>query len=124
MVDRHSLLWCLQQAGLPRHKLAALPDFLVVSPPKTGSTWLADNLRRHPGLFVPASKEVKYFSLFGDWLGLEWYLDHFIAAGARLKGEASPSYALLPEERIRLVRDLMPGVKLIYLMRDPLARAW
>jgi hypothetical protein len=124
MPNRHSLFWCLQQAGLPRHKLDRLPDFLVISPPKTGSTWLADNLRRHPALFVPPLKELKYFSCFSSWLGLDWYLDQFADAAGRLKGEASPSYAALPDDRVRLVRDLMPDVKLVYLMRDPVARAW
>ena len=124
MLRPELLPWLLQQVGVPRCKLALLPDFLVISPPKTGSTWLADNVRRHPGLFVPARKEVKYFSSFGDWLGLEWYLDHFAEAGDRLKGEASPSYALLPLDRIRLVRELMPQVKLVFLMRDPVDRAW
>lgn len=124
MPDRHSLFWCLQQAGLPRRKLDLLPNFLVISPPKTGSTWLADNLRRHPALFVPPLKELKFFSCFSSWLGLEWYLDQFADAAGRLKGEASPSYAALPDDRVRLVRDLMPDVKLVYLMRDPVARAW
>ena len=100
------------------------PDFLVISPPKTGSTWLADNFRHHPRLFVPAIKEVKYFSCFCNWLDLGWYLDHFRAGRGVLKGEASPSYAILPPERIRLVGELLPGAKLVFLMRDPIARAW
>ncbi len=44
--------------------------------------------------------------------------------GGRLKGEATPSYSLLPVERIQLVRRLLPEVKLVYLMREPVARAW
>ena len=47
-----------------------LPQFLVISPSKTGSTWLADNLRCHPQIFVPAVKEVKYFSSLFKWLNL------------------------------------------------------
>jgi len=69
-------------------------------------------------------KEVKYFSSYGRWLDLEWYLSHFCAGSGRVKGEASPSYAILPVERIRLIRQVMPDVRLIYLMRDPIARAW
>lgn len=119
------LNWWLPQLGVPRDKLAALgPDFLVISPPKTGSTWLAANLRAHPKLFVPAVKEVKYFSSFFKALDLNWYLDQFSPGAGRVKGEASPSYALLPVERIRLVRQLLPRVKVIFLMRDPIARAW
>jgi len=103
---------------------AKLPCFLVISPPKTGSTWLADNLRRHPQLFLPAIKEVKYFSSLYKWLDLDWYADHFVAAAERIAGEASPSYAILPVEQIRAIRSLLPDLKLIFLMRDPVSRAW
>lgn len=103
---------------------AKLPQFLVISPPKTGSTWLAENLRRHPQLFIPTIKEVKYFSSLYKWLDLGWYADHFAAAGERIAGEASPSYAILPVGQIRTIRRLLPDVKLIFLMRDPIARAW
>src|SRR6185437_8799685 len=103
---------------------APLPLFLVISPAKTGSTWLADNLRRHPQLFVPRIKEVKYFSMLYQWLDLHWYGGHFPATAEQMAGEASPSYAALPLERIRAIRGLMPDVKLIYLMREPTARAW
>src|SRR5579871_1405390 len=100
------------------------PHFLVISPPKTGSTWLADNLRAHPGVFVPAVKEVKYFSSLHRWLDLDWYRHHFAPAAGRLAGEASPSYSHLPLSRIRLIRRLFPDLKLVYLMRDPVRRAW
>lgn len=123
--DRTFLTWCLQQPGIPHCKLTTWrPEFLVISPPKTGSTWLADNLRCHPQIFVPAIKEIKYFSSLYKWLDLDWYLTHFEPGAGRVKGEASPSYGLLPEERIRLLRQLWPDVKLILLMRDPVARAW
>jgi hypothetical protein len=110
---------------LPPMQLATrFPDFLVISPPKTGSTWIAANLRCHPRLFLPQSKEIKYFSSLFQWLDLSWYLDQFSAGIGRLKGEASPSYALLPTDRIRLLRTLRPDLKLIFLMREPISRAW
>jgi hypothetical protein len=119
------LHWYMVQAGIGHHRLAGhCPGFLVISPPKTGSTWLAANLRCHSQLFVPDIKEVKYFSSFFKRMDLSWYLDNFRPGAGRLCGEASPSYALLPVERIRLIRRLMPEVKLIFLMRDPIARAW
>jgi hypothetical protein len=117
--------WCLQQAGVAPHKLAARrPDFLVISPPKTGSTWLADNLRHHLGVFVPHVKEVKYFSCYDRGFDLGWYLDHFAHGEGRVKGEATPTYALLPRWQIDLIRRLFRGVKLVFLMREPISRAW
>jgi hypothetical protein len=111
-------------AWLDSRAARLLPDFLVISPPKTGSTWLAANLRCHPRIFIPAIKEVKYFSSYYRWLDLNWYAKHFQPAGDRLKGEASPSYSVLPRRMIHLLRTLIPEVKLIFLMRDPVARAW
>ena len=123
-MDGSSNPFALSSAHLVGSSLLDRPDFLVISPPKTGSTWLADNFRHHPRLFVPAIKEVKYFSCFCNWLDLGWYLDHFRAGRGVVKGEASPSYAILPPERIGLVRELLPDAKLVFLMRDPIARAW
>lgn len=82
------------------------------------------NLQCHPAIFVPRIKEIRYFSRYFNALDLSWYLDHFAPARGRIKGEASPSYAILPLERIRLLRRLLPDLKLIYLMREPIARAW
>lgn len=96
----------------------------MVSPPKTGSTWLAYNLMCHPDVFVPSGKEVKYFSSLYKWLDINWYARHFEEGAGRLKGEASPSYALLPRETIRRIRALRPNLKVIFLMRDPVARSW
>ena len=117
--------WLAHQHGVPPRRVASRrPHFLVVAAPKTGSTWLADNLRRHPEVFVPDIKEVKYFSSLGRWVGLDWYLGHFDAGGGKTRGEASPSYAALPSGRIRLARALFPDLKLVFLLRDPVARAW
>jgi len=55
---------------------------------------------------------------------LEWYASHFDPREGQISGEASPTYAILPLDRIRAIRELMPQVKLIFLMRDPVSRAW
>lgn len=101
-----------------------VPDFLIVAAPKTGSTWLAYNLACHPQIFVPPVKEIKYFSHFYQWLDLDWYLGQFRAGQGWIKGEASPSYALLPLQMIRQVHAYFPRLKLIFLLREPCARAW
>ena len=119
-IERPPVALCHVHADVKKH----LPDFLIISPPKTGSTWLASNLRCHPAVFVPGMKEVKYFSMYHRWLDLNWYVGHFRDAGKRQRGEASPSYALVPCQMIRWIHSLMPHVKLVFLMRDPITRAW
>src|SRR5258707_10240806 len=89
------LAWSLVQSPVAERALATQrPDFLIISPPKTASTWLADNLRHHPEIFVSARKEIKYFSAWFKRLDLNWYLRHFADGIGRVKGEASPDYAL------------------------------
>jgi hypothetical protein len=34
------------------------PGFLVISPPKTGTTWLSQNLNSHPEIYIPPIKEI------------------------------------------------------------------
>jgi hypothetical protein len=44
-----------------RAKDQPLPDFLGIGAPRTGTTWLHANLRRHPEIWMPPVKEVHYF---------------------------------------------------------------
>ena len=53
----------------------------------------------------------------------EWYEHIFSPAGGRVKGEFTPAYCAIGEEGVAHVRRLMPDVKLIYMIRDPYARA-
>jgi Sulfotransferase family len=46
------------------------------------------------------------------------------AATEMLCGEITPAYALLPDAGIEHVLRLCPGVKIFYVMRDPIERAW
>lgn len=104
--------------------LEYLPNFMIISPPRTGSTWLSLNLRCHPDIFIPSQKELRFFSTFWKSFDINWYLSHFRDSDKPIKGEASPSYALLPTRIIKLISLLVPKLKLIFLMRNPVTRAW
>jgi len=41
--------------------LKNFPDFFVLGPPRTGTTWLYENLKQHPEIYMSAPKEVFYF---------------------------------------------------------------
>ena len=45
-------------------------------------------------------------------------------AGAQLVGDITPAYALMPTDRLKSLLHLGADVRIIYLMRDPLARLW
>ena len=38
------------------------PDFLGIGAPKAGTTWLYENLRKHPEVWLPPTKELHYFN--------------------------------------------------------------
>ena len=50
-----------------------LPDFLVLSPPRTGTTWLARALNAHKDIFIPPDKEVRYFDVGWKFSDIAYY---------------------------------------------------
>jgi hypothetical protein len=46
------------------------------------------------------------------------------ASDARLVGDVTPAYALMPEDRMRALSGVAADVRVVYLIRDPLARLW
>jgi hypothetical protein len=111
-------------AGILPAKKFTLPDFLGIGAQKSATTWLDKMLRYHPDLFLPLhKKEIRYFELF-IIKSLKWYSGHFNPGKGKTKGEISPGYATLPLYEIRLINKIMPDVKLIFMMRNPITRAW
>ena len=100
----------------------ALPHFLVIGAQKAGTTSLHEWLRVRPDVFLPASKETHYFSLFTDQ-PLSWYAAHYAAAlPHQLRGDITPYYAFHPMAAAWIAATL-PAVRLVLLVRDPVERA-
>ncbi len=53
-----------------------------------------------------------------------WYQSLFRRPQGMIAGEITPSYCLLPPEKIRRLHRLMPEAKIVYLIRHPVERAW
>lgn len=109
-------------------------DFLIIGAEKAGTTWLADQLRQHPDVFIPPEKELFYFNArFFESPELpnanhakprEWFLSFFKNAAPRqIKGEASPAY-LWDAAAPAAIHAFEPDLKLIAILRDPLERAF
>ena len=99
-----------------------LPDFLCLGAQKSGTTTLHELLSRHPGVFLPRCKEVQYFTLESNQ-NTRWYSSHFQMAKAnQYCGEITPYYLFHPAAPLR-IRTLLPAVKMIVLLRDPVERA-
>ncbi|MDR4508671.1 MAG: sulfotransferase domain-containing protein [Candidatus Brocadiaceae bacterium] len=111
----------------------ALPDFIAIGAQKCGTTSLYYYLNQHPQILPAARKEVHFFdNQFQK--GVHWYRSRFplslnmnfqekLRSKPVITGEASPLYFFHPLVPIRLSR-LLPQVKLIVLLRNPIHRSY
>ncbi len=53
-----------------------------------------------------------------------WYRSLFSPAGERLAGDLTTAYCALSAEAVAHIEQSYPQVKVLYLMRDPVQRAW
>lgn len=53
-----------------------------------------------------------------------WYLSLFDNGKEAVKGEITPNYAVLSSEDIQHIHALLPDLKVIYLLRNPVERTW
>lgn len=60
----------------------------------------------------------------GNAMDLDFYAALFRFKDGLLSGDITPSYCTLEEETIRDVMTAFPQLKIVLLVRDPVARAW
>jgi hypothetical protein len=53
-----------------------------------------------------------------------WYKSLFSQGSGKVTGEITPRYSMLDAADIAGLKALIPGIKLIFIMRDPVERAW
>jgi len=100
-----------------------LPDFVIIGGQRCGTTSLFDSLSQHHAIEPSLNKEVHYFDLFSE-RGVDWYRAHFPVESkmsGRVAFEATPNY-LAVADAPRLMHSVMPDVKLIVLLRNPVER--
>jgi Sulfotransferase domain len=113
--------------------LRLLPDYLIIGAQRAGTSALHRFLYRNAHVGKARWKEVHYFDLNYE-RGISWYRRHFPTVvtkawaerrlgGRFVTGEATPYYLFHPLVPAR-VRETLPGVKLIAVLRDPVARAY
>jgi hypothetical protein len=100
-----------------------LPDFLIIGAMKCGTTSLYNYLRDHPEIAMSQLKEPSYFCHSYD-RPLSWYQSLFPKKEDAVLGEASTHYTKYPIHNgiPARIHDVLPSVKLIYLVRDPVER--
>ena len=98
-------------------------SFLGIGAQKAGTTWLYEQLKRHPQLAFPLRKEAHFWNRPHDAAAIAHYLGRFAAVNA-VAGEITPAYGILPIATIREIHRHVPHLRLIYLIRNPMDRAW
>jgi hypothetical protein len=101
-----------------------LPTFIVVGVQKGGTSSLAQTLGTHPDVFVPLG-EGHFFDREDRFReGMDGYAKFFAGYGGQAAvGEKTPEYSCLPEVPARIAGSL-PEVRLIWLFRNPVDRAY
>jgi hypothetical protein len=109
-----------------------LPDFLIIGAQRSGTTFLYNSLISKPEIAPALTKEVHFFDVSFE-KGPRWYQAFFplrlraaLDRGRHrpfLTGEASPYYLFHPLVPARVAR-VLPDVKLIALLRNPVDRAY
>ena len=128
------------------------PDFLCVGAQKAGTSWLYRQLESHPDFWMPPLKELHYLDSLNrtkrrgpprskderdacflesindlsmrSHIDLDSYGRLFRHKGALLSGDISPAYSTLSDEIIERVVHHFPNLKVVFLARDPVERAW
>lgn len=128
-----------------------LPEFLLIGSPKSGTTTLYEYLTRHPQIFMGTVKEPGFFvdvqyrvhkpfwrkliNQNDEYIiapseirqkGLDWYCSLFAEAKPdQVCGEGTQIYSHWPRfQSAKLIAETLPNAKFIYLMRDPIKRAY
>jgi len=128
--------------------LEYFPDFFIVGPQRTGTSWLYRNLDEHPQIFMSKPKELFFFNKLRSKDHpryrsdeLSWYLDFFTPQRfyrkmlkrqkrfgkiylPNVRGEATASYSTLHPGIIEEITILNPKIKIIMIIRNPIDRAW
>lgn len=104
--------------------VGTLPNLIIIGARKCATTSLHYYLSLHPHIAMSREKELHFFVAERNWpKGIGWYKSNFVGA-AQIHGEASISYTMFPEFRgvPERMYSVVPGAKLIYIVRDPIER--
>lgn len=106
------------------------PYLIIAGTTKAATTSLHGYLACHPELCTSSMKETRFFldpdypipSKYRVEDGLEKYDEFFASCGSqRIRVEATPDYLYSPGTAGR-IRELLPGARLLFVLRDPVSR--
>ena len=109
-----------------------LPNFLIIGGVRCGTTSLYYDICQHPSVETAAYDEIGFFD-DNYHLGQGWYRSLFPtkkrmenvkqSTGYSITGEDTPFY-IWNEEVVKRIADILPDIKLIAILRNPIDRAY
>jgi len=102
-----------------------VPNFIIAGAQKCGTTSIFEVLNDHMEVFLPESKEVHFFDKNESFdKGIDWYKKFFRKSKfEKVIMDITPNYMnkeYVPER----IKKLLPNVKLIFVLRNPVTRAY
>lgn len=95
-------------------------NFIIAGTEKAGTTAVFSYLSQHPEVLASRRKETDFFRAAGSLAG---YAAHFPPACDRpVVMEASPGYLGEAEQVVPRMRRMVPDVKLLFILREPVER--
>ena len=102
-----------------------LPNFVILGPPRTATTWLFTALSEHPQIGLSNLKELRFFDEQFE-RGERWYQEQFSSVSPDCKaiGDITPGYFNHPDAPQRILNVLGNDIDLFVVNRDPVERSY
>ena len=100
------------------------PNFLIVGVMKAATTTLSDSLGTHPNIHIPPD-EIHFFDKEDAYQkGINYYQSFFKPEPGEYRvGEKTPTYSYY-QPSARRIAEFNPEMKLIWIFRNPILRAY
>jgi hypothetical protein len=130
-LDRN--LRCHPQIWLPPEKEIHYFDLprplpfaaLLLAPVRAARSWTKARLERDYAKVKAGEQSLSWYLRYYFLPRTQsWYRSLFKPGPGQICGESTPRYATLPDATVEKIHRMMPDLKLIYLLRDPIDRMW
>lgn len=106
-----------------------LPNFLIGGAAAAGTNFLTASIIQHPDVYLPEKMFPEVHFFYKSWeyeKGIEYYETTWFSKVRNEKaiGERSSSYLFGGPEVAGKIKALLPDVKLIFTLRNPIERTW
>jgi sulfotransferase family protein len=109
---------------------STLPNFIIGGVAAGGTSFLADVLVQHPEIFLPKEMRPEPHFFYKSWeyeKGIDYYKQRWfgdVPVRCTAIGERSSSYLFGGKSVAEKMSRVIPGVRLVFTLRNPIERTW